>query len=274
MPAEAAPAAVPMAPAMPGPPAAPSTLDEARRKLLSVLRARAAAAAPPALGDDPRSAEVPAAAEAAEAPTTPREPVGVPLGRRRPGCHYVPDGHEVVVFDCETTGVGFHDRVVSLGAIALGPDLRPREFLHLVFNPGRPSHPAARRVHGLSDEYLARQPDFGAHAEELRRFFRARVLAAHNLAFDLRMLNGEFERVGLPALRGKVGRYCTMLEIRRRYPQHPASLDYVCGMLGLQRSGAVHGALEDAMLAMNVLRFLHHRDTAVTFALAPPENER
>lgn len=191
----------------------------------------------------------------------------------------IPARRQAVVFDTETTGVSGADRVVSLAAIPLDAGLHPSgPVLHLVFNPGRPSHPAARAVHGLADAYLARQPRFADHAEEVRALFRGRVLVAHNLAFDTRMLAQEFAALGALGLAGR-GRYCTMLAFRARHAGQPAGLDPVLRHFGLPvragaAHGAFHGAFEDAMLAMHVLHRMHGRVAPVQVAPVAFQNAR
>lgn len=174
------------------------------------------------------------------------------------GWLYVPDGREVVVIDTETTGLGRDDRIVSIGAVILSADeLLPISVHSLVFNPGRPSHPIAQRVHGLSDEFLGRQPPFAAHARHIKSLLKGRVVAAHNLVFDLRMLNQEFVAAGLPRYGSRSGRYCTMEEWRFRRPGASAKLAAVSQALGLPKQPKVHGALEDAALVAMVLQAMH-----------------
>jgi DNA polymerase-3 subunit epsilon len=164
-------------------------------------------------------------------------------------------GGPVVVFDTETTGCGAADRVVSLGAVRLDAALEPEATLHLAFAPGVRCHWAAARVHGLSDAFLARQPPFAAHAAEVAGFFAGAAGCAHNLAFDRRMLGGEFALLGLPRPWG--AEHCTMLAWRRAQPGGRAGLDHAAAACGLSREGAHHGALEDAWLAAQILRALH-----------------
>ena len=60
------------------------------------------------------------------------------LSRRKfPGGSYLDGKTDVVVFDCETTGTGRGDRIVSLGALRLTPTLEVIDAIHFVFNPGR-----------------------------------------------------------------------------------------------------------------------------------------
>ncbi len=180
---------------------------------------------------------------------------------------------DIVVFDTETTGLGPEDRVVSLGAVRLRPDLSLRASLHLVFNPGRPSHWAAERVHGLSADYLSFQPGFAAHLEEVRAFFADAALAAHNLDFDTRMLSRELVLHGAPALDSRAGARCTMREWSARAGGGRAGLDLVIAELGLARQGHIHGAFEDAVLAASVLRWLDGVPHELCGALIPPSNE-
>ena len=164
-------------------------------------------------------------------------------------------GGPVVVFDTETTGCSFGDRVVSLGAVRLDAALEPEATLHLAFAPGVPCHWGAVRVHGMSDAFLARHPPFAAHAAEIADFFAGAAGCAHNLAFDRRMLGGEFERLCLPVPWGT--EHCTMRAWRRAHPGQRAGLAHAAAACGLAREGTLHGALEDAWLAAQLLRRLH-----------------
>jgi hypothetical protein len=114
----------------------------------------------------------------------------------------------ITVFDTETTGAGAGDRVVSLGAVRLDAALEPEATLHLAFSPGIPCHWGAIRVHGMSDAFLACHPPFAEHAGEVAAFFGGHPAAAHNFAFDRRMLGSEFGRLGLELPWS--GGFCTM----------------------------------------------------------------
>jgi DNA polymerase-3 subunit epsilon len=161
----------------------------------------------------------------------------------------------IIVFDTETTGISGQDRVISLGAVRLDAALEPEATLHLVFAPGIRCHFGAYRVHGLSDAFLAQQPPFAAHAEEIADFFGGALGCAHNLSFDRRMLGAEFDRLDMP--RPWSGEFCTMLGWRRHRPGERAGLAHASAACGLSRETALHGALEDAWLAANILRHLH-----------------
>lgn len=103
---------------------------------------------------------------------------------------------EVIVFDVETTGTErARDQVIEL-CVQLGLDEgAPHRIWRL--RPSVPIQPEAQAVHGISMEDLAGCPGFGEVAGEVRQVIEgARVLIGYNLAFDIGMLQAEFERLG------------------------------------------------------------------------------
>lgn len=103
---------------------------------------------------------------------------------------------EVIVFDVETTGTErARDQVIEL-CVQLGLD---EGAPHRVWRirPAVSIQPEAQAVHGISMEDLAGCPGFGEVAAEVRQVIEgARVLIGYNLAFDIGMLQAEFERLG------------------------------------------------------------------------------
>jgi len=186
----------------------------------------------------------------------------------------------IAFVDVETTGLGEHDRIVSLGAIWVtarcleAQTAFPFSYIHLVFNPGRPCHPRAAAVHGYSDWLLRHQDPFSAFSAEVARFLAADLVVAHNAPFDVGFVNRELESGGAAALQCKT--FCTMEGWREQYGE--GSLDAVCRRLKIARVGKRHGALEDAWLCMNAFLSLHGKSPALPFsslgALVDPFNIR
>jgi DNA polymerase III subunit epsilon len=103
---------------------------------------------------------------------------------------------EVIVFDVETTGTErARDQVIEL-CVQLGLDESAPHRIWRI-RPSVPIQPEAQAVHGISMEELAGCPGFGEVAGEVRQVLEgARVLIGYNLAFDIGMLQAEFERLG------------------------------------------------------------------------------
>ena len=162
----------------------------------------------------------------------------------------------IVFLDTETTGLEHAggDRVVEIGCIEMLNRRLTGRHVHWALNPERSSSPEALRVHGLSDEFLSKQPLFKAVADELLDFVAGAELVIHNAAFDLGFLNAELARIGRPPLAKHVaGVTDSLMLARETYPGKANSLDALCKRLEVDASGrTVHGALLDAGLLAEV----------------------
>ena len=104
----------------------------------------------------------------------------------------------VVVFDTETTGCAVFDEICQIAAVEYVDGARARTFSAYV-RPTCRMNPWAEEVHGLSLEFLS---EHGLEPEAAMRQFFAFVgddalLVAHNIRFDMRMLNQECTKFGL-----------------------------------------------------------------------------
>ena len=134
-----------------------------------------------------------------------------------------------IVMDTETTGLDPADghRIVEIGAIELVNLLPTGQIYHQYINPERPVPREAENIHGLGDDFLRGKPVFARIAKDFLDFIGDAKLVIHNAAFDMRMLNAEFTRLGLPAL--EMSRAIDTLAItRKRFPGAQASLDALC----------------------------------------------
>ena len=100
------------------------------------------------------------------------------------------------------------------------------------------------------------QDPFEVHAAQVWRFLTSyELIVAHNAAFDLRFINREMTLAGLSTA------HPAYLLHHERYRAlgigGSAALSAVCSHIKLARSGQLHGAIEDAWLAMQVYLWLH-----------------
>ena len=104
-------------------------------------------------------------------------------------------------------------------------------------NPERAMPTEATMVHGLTDEFLAKQPLFAEVADAFLEFIGDAPLVAHNAPFDLGFLNAELAHHGFAPL-GKERVIDTLPMARKMFPGAPASLDALCKRFGVDLSGA------------------------------------
>src|SRR5690606_2572512 len=159
-----------------------------------------------------------------------------------------------IVFDTETTGLDpREDRVIELGCVELVNRFPTGRSLHVFINAqGRPVHPDAYAVHGISDADLADKPVFGQIIDEFLEFIDGAKLVAHNANFDIGFINAEFKRLGQMLI--EPDRVIDTLALaRRKHPMGPNSLDALCRRYAIDNSRRTkHGALLDAELLAEV----------------------
>lgn len=159
-----------------------------------------------------------------------------------------------IVFDTETTGLHAEgdDRIVEIGAVELVNYVPTGRTYHQYINPERKIDPGAMAVHGITDEQVADKPVYAEIIQSFEEFIQDSILVAHNAEFDMRFINAEYRRLGLPPL--PPNRFLdTLVMARKMFPGAPNSLDALCRRYNVDNSGRVfHGALLDSQLLAEV----------------------
>lgn len=159
-----------------------------------------------------------------------------------------------IVLDTETTGLDPEagHRIVEIACIELINHIATGRRFQTYLNPEREMTAAAFGVHGLSDEFLSKQKQFGEVVAEFLEFIGDSPLVIHNAEFDMKFVNAELARLGFPPL--PLARAIdTVGMARRKYPGAPASLDALCKRFAIDNSArTLHGALLDAELLSEV----------------------
>lgn len=147
-------------------------------------------------------------------------------------------------FDTETTGFGAkHHRIVEVGMVKFknGKILDRKSWL---INPGMPIPYYAEKVHGITDEMVADQPDFCAQLDDILAFATGTVLIAHNAGFDVSFMSAEIERCGAEGPGLKV--IDSLPILRKCYPNAPShSIEPLMAHLGME-GDRYHRATIDA----------------------------
>lgn len=151
------------------------------------------------------------------------------------------DADRVAVIDVETTGLFSADRVVEVAVVTVDRHGNIVDEFESLTNPLR--DPGPTWLHGLSSSTLTRAPLFEDIAEHIAALLNGAVVAAHNLRFDQRLLNYEFDRVGIDVDWG------TGLDTLHAVG---CKLGTACADHGIALNGA-HRALNDARATAELL---------------------
>ena len=117
-------------------------------------------------------------------------------------------------------------------------------------NPGIPVSAASTKIHGLTNDDLARQPGIDEALALFARFTEEAVLVAHNASFDMQFLKRKEGDTGI-ALRQPV--LCTLVLSAIVHPNQTShALDTLLTRYGIHRAGR-HTALGDARMTAELL---------------------
>lgn len=172
-----------------------------------------------------------------------------------------------IVLDTETTGLSANDgdRLVEVGCVELHDRVPTGVEFHRFINPqGKPVHPDAEQVHGISSAFLEDKPVFADVVDDFVDFLADSTLVIHNAPFDIGFINMELGRLDREPIPGH--RVVDTLALaRRKHPAGPNSLDALCKRYGIDNSVRTkHGAIVDSLLLAEVyIELLGIRQTSL-----------
>lgn len=185
----------------------------------------------------------------------------------------------LIVFDTETTGLLVKDghRVVEIGAVEIINGKLTGKTFHKYINPERHIPEEATKIHGITNEHVAKAPKFKDIVDEFIDFIQGATMIAHNASFDEAMLNMELGHANKGDLWAHVPKIIDSLKLAKELnPEFKTksknaegieikggfSLDRLCERWGVSlESREFHGALLDSELLAEVyLRMIDGRE--------------
>lgn len=113
----------------------------------------------------------------------------------------------MIVFDTETTGLPaaegsplhLQPKIIEFAGIKLHDEtLEEQDRLEFLCNPGMPLPEIITKITRLTDKDLESEPPFEANLPRVIDFFLGeRVMVAHNVDFDRKLLTYELQRIGM-----------------------------------------------------------------------------
>lgn len=103
-----------------------------------------------------------------------------------------PNYNKLCFFDTETVSIN-PNYIISLAYIAYEDGRRVAKDM-ILCNPDYPINPAASKVNGFTNEMVADYPYFPSQWEKIKEHFENAILVRHNVGFDIRAIQREFNR--------------------------------------------------------------------------------
>lgn len=113
----------------------------------------------------------------------------------------MPHCSDLVFLDVETTGLLFQpeSRIVEI-SLSLWTNSGHQTRCTSLINPLEPIPELYTRIHGINDSMVKNAPTFRDFWKDNQALFRQKTIVAHNLSFDMGMLNKELLRTESPPL--------------------------------------------------------------------------
>ncbi len=108
---------------------------------------------------------------------------------------------ELLFLDVETTGLLMQPnaRIVEISISWWGEEGLKDRHTSLI-NPQEPIPPLYTAIHGIDDALVREAPTFSEYWREMKEQFEGKTIIAHNLSFDMGMMNREILRLEHPPL--------------------------------------------------------------------------
>jgi DNA polymerase-3 subunit epsilon len=162
------------------------------------------------------------------------------------------------IIDIETTGGKFHqEHIMEIAVFVFDGKKVVDQFITLV-NPEAKIQPYVSKITGITEKMLRRAPKFYEIAKRLVKLTEDCVFVAHNVKFDYRVVQLEFERLGFEFHRKTLD---TITLAEKLIPGLKSyGLETVCDELGISNTHR-HRADGDARATVELFKLLLEKDS-------------
>ena len=178
-----------------------------------------------------------------------------------------------IVLDTETTGMNStgcfykNHKIIEIGAVEIIDGNFTGNDFHSYIQPNRPIDRKSFEIHGISDNFLLKKPEFRDIAKKFLTYINNSTLIIHNSKFDVGFINYELSMLNLKV--PKISKYCNIVDTlslaRKLFPGKKNSLDALCNRYKINiRDRHVHSALYDAQILAKVYMFMTNLQQSIT----------
>lgn len=178
---------------------------------------------------------------------------------------------KIISLDIETTGLLFYEghRIIELACIEIKNDEITKNVFHTYLNPKRKIDEKAKKITGLTEEFLADKPEF----KDIKTIFLNFItdvdeIIIHNAQFDVNFINNELKLINndIKDLNDHFNIVDTLDLARKMHPGKKNNLNSLCKRYDINLSKRnLHGALIDAELLAKVYMKMNKKKLKLKF---------
>ena len=161
------------------------------------------------------------------------------------------------ILDVETTGGKFNEEKITEIAIFIYNGEKIIDKFQSLINPFKEIQPFVQRLTGINNELVKDSPKFIDVSEEIFEITKNKILVAHNVDFDYRIIKNEFKNINIKYIRDTL---CTVDLSKLIFPDLKSyKLTNLLSNFGIVNENP-HRANSDALGTVELFKILTSKD--------------
>ena len=161
------------------------------------------------------------------------------------------------ILDVETTGGKFNEEKITEIAIFIYNGEKIIDKFQSLINPFKEIQPFVQRLTGINNELVKDSPKFIDVSEEIFEITKNKILVAHNVDFDYRIIKNEFKNINIKYIRDTL---CTVDLSKLIFPDLKSyKLTNLLSNFGIVNENP-HRANSDALGTVDLFKILTSKD--------------
>ncbi len=161
------------------------------------------------------------------------------------------------ILDVETTGGKFNEEKITDISILVYDGLNVINKFESLINPEKEIQPFVQRLTGINNELIKNSPKFKDVSKRIFDITKNKIIVAHNVDFDYRIIKNEFQSINIKFQRDVL---CTVELSRLILPDlNSYKLSKLLSNFGIVND-TPHRANSDALAALKLFKILIDKD--------------
>ena len=161
------------------------------------------------------------------------------------------------ILDVETTGGKFNQEKITDISILIYDGVKIINGFETLINPDKEIQPFVQRLTGINNELVKNSPRFKDVSKKIFEITKNKIIVAHNVDFDYRIIKNEFQNINIKYLRDSL---CTVDLSKLIFPNLKSyKLTNLLSNFGIVNQNP-HRANSDALGALELFKILIDKD--------------
>ena len=175
------------------------------------------------------------------------------------------------ILDVETTGGKFNEEKITEIAIFIYNGEKIIDKFESLINPSKEIQPFVQRLTGINNELVKDSPKFIDVSKEIFEITKNKIIVAHNVDFDYRIIKNEFQHINIKYTRDTL---CTVDLSKLIFPDLKSyKLTNLLSNFGIENENP-HRANSDALGVVELFKILTYKDLDMKVIISKIKSNR